>query len=919
MEPGTCNVLYIDRNVREDRYLTSDENATAEDFEWETQNIAENVKHLLDVFGEVHLISKGATCMQQWLGLQDVSMVELKPTLLLIDTPYDDRIPERSRSRTPSPHSPPPIDEEEDHEEDLYGLALLERIVSESQLRSLSALVVPVPIVNFPTSVVAEDTESSSSSETTDTSCDHIAHRKLPARSPSEERVANRRMLKKCLDLGATDVMASPMNVKCITNLEVHAYRAHRDAAREQKAMLEVRRGRKRSWVGISDEKPYAYLREAMVSNLMRRICRTDVVQEEPIANVKVTVPAERRNRIVEAVASWHFCAHDFSEDELIVVSAVMFEHALSMPELEKWRIPTEQLHGFLIACRAAYNNFVPYHNFRHVVDVLQATFNFLVNIGALPPFRSAGHDAPAKSASASLIEPFEALTLLITAIGHDVGHPGVNNGFLTTLNAPLAQLYNDRSVLESFHCAAYSQILRRYWQAAFNDCKMRKLMISSILATDMGLHFEYMKKMGDAQDKFRAQTSTEGWDARATEAHKALVCALIIKCADISNVARRHDAALQWMHILSDEFSRQASMEEELQIPTSLMAPPKKDIVSLGKAQLGFMNLFALPLFQGVADLMPAMQYTVDELEANKVLFGMKVHEAENSQDPTIRMLKRTDGTFSPRTMSMAVTPDLTLEKQASPPTPTQRLLAASAPTVLETRTVSEQEFMTKPAEPVEKPATVPSPEGSYKEVNGLVTTFEAVADFAASDPFNVNDSGGGSGASSGHHSRPSGPEMNHPGHMKQRGSEATEGSSLPYTAEWASGATSATTGKMPLSPSTQGTSVISRDSMDRPVSVPVTTVTAPESITTAPESTKSRSRSNDLKTPSSVSIDDDRSHSSSNLDMHDSGTLRAPGDATAGQTLKKKPSRFRINGRLHFFRRHKAGSGTATTDAAG
>lgn len=181
----------------------------------------------------------------------------------------------------------------------------------------------------------------------------------------------------------------------------------------------------------------------------------------------------------------------------------------------------------------------MPYHNFRHVVDVLQATFNFLVRIGALPPFPSSPA-APKKSASAGLIEPFEALTLLITAIGHDVGHPGVNNGFLTKLNAPLAQLYNDRSVLESFHCAAFSQILRRYWQAAFDDCKMRNLMISSILATDMGLHFEYMKKMGDAQDKFHADNSTDGWDARAIEAHKALVCALLIKCADISNVVSR-------------------------------------------------------------------------------------------------------------------------------------------------------------------------------------------------------------------------------------------------------------------------------------------------------------------------------------------------------------------------------------------
>lgn len=141
------------------------------------------------------------------------------------------------------------------------------------------------------------------------------------------------------------------------------------------------------------------------------------------------------------------------------------------------------------------------------------------------------------KSPVASLLHPFDGLTLLITAIGHDVGHPGVNNGFLVTLNAPLAQLYNDRSVLESFHCAAFSQILRRYWPAAFADTKMRKLMISSILATDMGLHFDYMRKLGELQAKLEVEKTTEGWDGRTLEEQKALACSLLIKCADISNV----------------------------------------------------------------------------------------------------------------------------------------------------------------------------------------------------------------------------------------------------------------------------------------------------------------------------------------------------------------------------------------------
>lgn len=142
------------------------------------------------------------------------------------------------------------------------------------------------------------------------------------------------------------------------------------------------------------------------------------------------------------------------------------------------------------------------------------------------------------KSPISELLGPFDALTLLISAIGHDVGHPGVNNAFLVALNAPLAQLYNDRSVLESFHCAAYSQILRRYWPKAFSDAGMRKLMINSILATDMGLHFKYMTDLGQLQEKLEHDKgSIDGWNAKVREERKELTCGLLIKCADISNV----------------------------------------------------------------------------------------------------------------------------------------------------------------------------------------------------------------------------------------------------------------------------------------------------------------------------------------------------------------------------------------------
>ena len=204
-------------------------------------------------------------------------------------------------------------------------------------------------------------------------------------------------------------------------------------------------------------------------------------------------------------------------------------------------------LKSFLVASRAAYNSFVHYHNFRHVVDVMQAVFHFLLRLGTLPPYPSL--DPPSsvplsspRSLVGTLLKPFDALTLLISAIGHDVGHPGVNNAFLVALKAPLAQLYNDKSVLESFHCAAYSQILRRYWKSVFEDTAMRGLMISSILATDMGLHFKYMEDLSNLQEKIRQDKSTEGWSQQTVDEYRTLTCGLLIKCADISNVVSNDD-----------------------------------------------------------------------------------------------------------------------------------------------------------------------------------------------------------------------------------------------------------------------------------------------------------------------------------------------------------------------------------------
>jgi hypothetical protein len=106
---------------------------------------------------------------------------------------------------------------------------------------------------------------------------------------------------------------------------------------------MEIRRGRKRSWVGVNEQKPFAYLREAMVSGLMNGICRLSP-EEDQIINGHIAVSTERQRAVAAAVGHWHFCAHSFTEDELLVGAMVMFQHALSLPQLENWRMPSGEL-----------------------------------------------------------------------------------------------------------------------------------------------------------------------------------------------------------------------------------------------------------------------------------------------------------------------------------------------------------------------------------------------------------------------------------------------------------------------------------------------------------------------------------------------------------------------------------------------
>jgi 3',5'-cyclic-nucleotide phosphodiesterase len=598
----------------------------------------------------VYLCHNGTTFANKLAELSDRAGNECNPIFAFFDVDFsgeESNLARRKASRAswmengpPSPGSIHRTFTFSTQSDEARGLSLLSGISNDIQVQEGPKLIIPIAVLRLPS-------PGTPAAETAPTS-DPLSRGPL---------TLEHKQIARCLDAGAVDVLTTPLDRARIQSLVVHAYRTRKAAQREMSSFLARRKLRKLSWVGVNNnnEQPYSYLREAMVSKLMKGICNPEEVISE-FQEGELDIDLDRVPFIKEQLASWKFSAHEFTEDELVFGACEILQHALTMPGLDHWRLTPDELQNFLLACRAAYNSFVLYHNFRHAIDVLQSVFCFLLHIGALPPYRPAGQTRVPESPIASLLAPFDALTLLISAIGHDVGHPGVNNFFLVKLNAPLAQLYNDNSVLEAFHCAAFSQILRRHWPAAFKDKSLRKLLISSILATDMGVHQKFMQRMGSLQERFyENDKSVDGWKPQDVDLFKTLVCGLLIKCADISNVARPWKVAEKWTQILQEEFANQGEMEREVGMETALFGGPPElgNVYKLATGQIGFMSIFALPLFEGISDLLPQLEFTADHIRRNQAQWQKLSNDELKKQGLPIE--NRAEITVSPRSHSPA------------------------------------------------------------------------------------------------------------------------------------------------------------------------------------------------------------------------------------------------------------------------
>ncbi|XP_031438039.1 high affinity cGMP-specific 3',5'-cyclic phosphodiesterase 9A isoform X2 [Clupea harengus] len=276
-----------------------------------------------------------------------------------------------------------------------------------------------------------------------------------------------------------------------------------------------------------------------------------------------------------------------WEDAEIMVLLQVMY---VDLDFISTFNIELEVLQQFLYEVYRRYNN-IPFHNFKHCFCVTQMMYGLIW----LTDLRSK-------------MESIDLLTLLTSAVCHDLDHTGYNNAYQINARTELALRYNDISPLENHHCAVAFEILEKNENNIFRNMttdqykRIREGIIRCVLATDMTRHNEIL-------NKFKSILSVFDF---GNKDHREVLMMILIKVSDISNEARPMDVAEPWLDCLLQEFFNQSDMEKLEGLPVSPFMD--RDKVTKPSSQTGFIRFVLLPLFMELANLFPCLeQHIID------------------------------------------------------------------------------------------------------------------------------------------------------------------------------------------------------------------------------------------------------------------------------------------------------------------
>lgn len=173
----------------------------------------------------------------------------------------------------------------------------------------------------------------------------------------------------------------------------------------------------------------------------------------------------------------------------------------------------------FITSIQAGYTD-IAYHNKTHGMDVGRLAYYYAVSCDLMEKAN---------------LELKDLVALIIGGAIHDFEHLGWNNTYLIETQHDWAVTYNDISVCENHHVASAFNLIQNkpgcniLEHMSLEDFKdFRKKLLKMIIATDMALHFDYIKN-------FNALISDGDIDFEKDE-NKAFMMSMCVHISDLTN-----------------------------------------------------------------------------------------------------------------------------------------------------------------------------------------------------------------------------------------------------------------------------------------------------------------------------------------------------------------------------------------------
>jgi hypothetical protein len=317
------------------------------------------------------------------------------------------------------------------------------------------------------------------------------------------------------------------------------------------------------------DKSPGDGLRDDDNGSNMTRVATVDTFQQNP-----------QLSQIIEGRETWDF---DFFAlyDELGPNMLEKYAEAIVAPRcVNILKCNTDCARKFASDAAGMYFE-NPYHGPIHAAQVTHLS-RWLTKAMRIQPKQS----------------DYEEVAFTIAGLCHDIRHPGRNNAFCVVTEDPLALLYSNNRVLESFHSATCIQLMEATElltnMSQPERAGIRSHIIDNILATDMAEHFETISKFRvrrDAQD-FSTDVETD----------RKFVARLCLKAGDLGHACLPWDLHVEWALRITCEFYAQGDEEAKRGLPVSALCD-RRDLNGLAKSQKGFLDFVVLPLFTALSD----------------------------------------------------------------------------------------------------------------------------------------------------------------------------------------------------------------------------------------------------------------------------------------------------------------------------